>query len=75
MKVKEESEEVSLKVNIQKTKMMASGPITSWEIDVVTVTGSGKPLPYSCLENPRNSMKGMLQSMGSVTKSLTQVSD
>ena len=33
MKVKEESEEVSLKLNIQKTKIMASGPITSWEID------------------------------------------
>ena len=37
MKVKEESEKVSLKVNIQKTKIMASGPITSWEIDVETV--------------------------------------
>ena len=40
MKVKEESEEVGLKLNIQKTKIMASGPITSWEIDgeiVVTV--------------------------------------
>ena len=33
MKVKEESEKVDLKVNIQKTKIMASGPITSWEID------------------------------------------
>ena len=33
MKVKEESEKVSLKVNIQKTKIMASGPITSWQID------------------------------------------
>ena len=33
MKVKEESENVGLKVNIQKTKIMASGPITSWEID------------------------------------------
>ena len=37
MKVKEESEKVGLKVNIQKTKIMASGPITSWEIDGVTV--------------------------------------
>ena len=37
MKVKEESEKVGLKVNIQKTKMMASGPITSWEIDGETV--------------------------------------
>ena len=33
MKVKEESEEVGLKLNIQKTKIMASGPITSWKID------------------------------------------
>ena len=41
MKVKEESEKVGLKLNIQKTKIMASGPITSWEIDEETVeTGS-----------------------------------
>ena len=37
MRVKEESEKVGLKLNIQKTKMMASGPITSWEIDGETV--------------------------------------
>ena len=37
MKVKEESEKVGLKVNIQKTKIMASGPITSWQIDGETV--------------------------------------
>ena len=37
MKVKEESEKVGLKLNIQKTKVMASGPITSWEIDGQTV--------------------------------------
>ena len=37
MKVKEEREKVGLKLNIQKTKIMASGPITSWEIDVETV--------------------------------------
>ena len=37
LKVKEESEKVGLKVNIQKTKIMASGPITSWEIDGETV--------------------------------------
>ena len=37
MKVKEESEKVSLKLNIQKTKIMACGPITSWEIDGETV--------------------------------------
>ena len=37
MKVKEESEKVGLKLNIQKTKIMASGPITSWDIDGETV--------------------------------------
>ena len=67
MKVKE-SEKVGLKLNIQKTKIMASGPITSWEIDEETVEtvsdfifwgskitageGNGTPLQYSCLENP-----------------------
>ena len=40
MKVKEESEQVGLKLNIQKTKIMASGPITSWEIDGETVENS-----------------------------------
>ena len=38
MKVKEESEKVGLKLNIQKTKIIASGPITSWEIDGETVS-------------------------------------
>ena len=38
MKVKDKSEKVGLKLNIQKTKIMASGPITSWQIDVETVT-------------------------------------
>ena len=37
MKVKEESEKVALKLNIQKTKIMASGPITSWQLDGETV--------------------------------------
>ena len=37
MKLKEESEKVGLKLNIQKTKIMASGPITSWQIDEETV--------------------------------------
>ena len=48
MKVKEESEKVGLKLNIQKTKIMASGPITSWQVDGETVTdfilGSSKSL-------------------------------
>ena len=39
LKVKEESEKVGLKLNIQKMKIMASGPITSWEIDGETVSG------------------------------------
>ena len=41
MKVKEESEKVGLKLNIQKMKIMASGPITSWEIDRETVSDAG----------------------------------
>ena len=42
MKVKEESEKVGLKLSIQKTKVMASGPITSWEIDGETVEAVSK---------------------------------
>ena len=44
MKVKEESENVGLKLNIQKTKIMASGPITSWQIDggILTVKSHGQ---------------------------------
>ena len=41
MKVKEESEKAGLKLNIQKTKIMASGPITSWEINGETVETAG----------------------------------
>ena len=50
MKVKEESEKVGLKLNIQKTKIMASGPITSWEIDGETVENSVR-LYFSGLQN------------------------
>ena len=53
MKVKEESEKVGLKLNIQQTMIMASGPITSWQIDGETVTDFRKGKP------------DMLQSMGS----------
>ena len=50
MKVKEESEKVGLKLNIQKTKIMASGPITSWETDGETVeTVSNFILPGSII--------------------------
>ena len=59
MKVQEESEKVDLKLNIQKTKIMASGPITSWQIDGETVayfifflgskiTADGVFLEFSC---------------------------
>ena len=49
MKVKEESEKVGLKFNIQKTKIMASGPITSWEID--GETGNSVRLYFFGLQN------------------------
>ena len=52
MKVKDESEKVGLKLNIQKTKIMASGPITSWQIDgetVETVTDYFFWLQYHCM--------------------------
>ena len=49
MKVKEDSEKVGLKLNIQKTKIMASGPIISWEIDGETVETVG--LHFSGLQN------------------------
>ena len=69
MKVKEESEKVGLKLNIQKTKIMASGPITSWEIDGETVKtvsdfiflGSKITADGDCgLEIKRHSLEGKL---------------
>ena len=50
MKVKEENEKVGLKLNIQKTKIMASGPITSWELDGETVE-NGDRLHFGGLQN------------------------
>ena len=50
IKMKEESEKVGLKLNIQKTKIMASGPITSWQIDGETVETMAK-LYFSGLQN------------------------
>ena len=50
-KVKEESEKVDLKLNIQKTKIMASGPITSWEIDGETVERNSVRLYFLGLQN------------------------
>ena len=49
MKMKEESKKVGLNLNIQKTKIMASGPITSWEIDGETV--ESVRLDFSVLQN------------------------
>ena len=69
MKVKEESEKVGLKLNIQKTKTMASGPITSWEIDrerVETVSNFifwGSKITADgdcCHEIKRHSLEGKL---------------
>ena len=50
MKVKEESEKVGLKLNIQKTKIMASSPITSWQIDVETME-TVREFIYLCFKN------------------------
>ena len=58
MKVKEESEKVCLKLNIQKTKIMASGPITSWQIDVET------------METVRNFILGAPKSLQMVTAAM-----
>ena len=66
MKVKEESEKAGLKLNIQKTKIMASGPITSWKIDGETVTdfiflGSKITADGDCShEIKRHSLEGKL---------------
>ena len=49
MKVKEESEKAGLKLNIQKTKIMASGPIASWQIDRETVTDYFLGLQNHCI--------------------------
>ena len=51
MKVKEESEKVGLKLNIQKTKIMASGPITTWQIDGETVGTLRDFLYFGGLQN------------------------
>ena len=50
MKVKEESEKLDLKLNIQKTKIMAAGPITSWQIDGKTNNGNSERLYFSGLQ-------------------------
>ena len=80
MKVKEESEKVGLKLNIQKTKIMASGPITSWQIDEETVEtvsdfifGGSKITAdgYCCHEIKRRSLLGrkVMTNLDSILKS------
>ena len=77
MKVKEESAKVSLKLNIQKTKIMASGPITSWQIDGETVThfilgGSKTASDHDCIHEIKRHLllgrKGMTN-LDSILKS------
>ena len=76
MKVKEESEKVGLKLNIQKTKIMASGPMTSWQIDGKTVTdfilgGSKITVHSDCShENKKHLLLGRkaMTNLGSVLK-------
>ena len=77
MKVKEESEKVGLKLNIHKTKIIASGPITSWQIDGETVSdfifwGSKITADGKCShENKRRLLLGrkVMTSLGSIFKS------
>ena len=65
MKVKEESEKLDLKLNIQKTKIMASGPITSWEIDgeiweTVSDFNFGQMVTAAMILKDANSLEGKL---------------
>ena len=53
MKVKEERERVGLKLNIQKTKIMASGPITSWQIDCETMESSDRLYLWGAPKSPQ----------------------
>ena len=78
MKVKEESENVGLKLNIQKTKIMASGPITSWEIDGETVAyfifffGSKITADGDCSHEIKRHLllgKKVITNLGSILKS------
>ena len=76
MKVKEESEKIGLKLNIQKTKIMASGPITSWEIDGETVAdfiflGSKITVDGDCSHEIKDSyyFEGNMTNLDSILKS------
>ena len=77
MKVKEESEKVGLKLNIQKTKIMASGPIISWEIDGETVSdfilgGSKITVDGDCSHESKRRLflgRKVMTNLGSILKS------
>ena len=77
MKVKEESEKVGLKLNIQKTKIMASGPITSWQIDGETMTdfilwGSKITADGDCSHEIKRCLllgRNVMTNLGSILKS------
>ena len=79
MKVKEESEKAGLKLNIQKTKLMASGPITSWEIDGETVAdfiflGSKIPADGDCSHEIKRHLllgKKVMTNLDSILKAET----
>ena len=82
MKVKEESEKAGLKLNIQKTKIMASGPITSWEIDGETVQtvsnfiflGSKTPADGDCSHEIKRRLllgRKVMTNLDSISKSET----
>ena len=60
LNVKEESEKVGLKLNIQRTKIMASGPITSWQTDGETVEAVARRSNQSILKKPDPNMKKIL---------------
>ena len=71
MKMKEESEKVGLKLNSQKTKIMTSGPITSWQIDEETVEIMTKLFCHCSLEFKRNLLLGkkVMTNLDSILKS------
>ena len=77
MKVKEESEKAGLKLNIQKTKIMASGPITSWQIDGETMTdfilwGSKITADGNCSQEIKRCLllgRNVMTNLGSILKS------
>ena len=73
MKVQEESEKVGLKLNIQKTKIMASGPITSWEVDGETMETVTDLFFFGLQNHCRHEIKRLLLLGKEVTTSLNSI--